>query len=100
MESLFVAAELAQTHYVERRILDTYCDDVLDLLQNLFEVFAVEHVLIHTDVEAPNADSEHCPRPCACSKLRSIGGSMRLKLLGGCHCHSSSKALAEAVVEA
>ena len=85
MESFTVAAQLAQTHYIERSILDTYGHNVLDILQNLFEVFVVEHVLTHTDVEAPNADSEHCPRPCACSKLRSIGGSMRLKLLGRCH---------------
>ena len=39
VQTLTVAAELAQVHDVESRVLDTGCDDVLDLLQIVFAFF-------------------------------------------------------------
>ena len=59
MESFTVAAQLAQTHYIERSILDTCDHNVLDISENLLAAFVLEHCLHHTEVEAPNADSEH-----------------------------------------
>ena len=54
-----MTAQLAETHYIERTILDACDHNVLDVSENSWVVFVLEHCLRHTEVEAPNADSEH-----------------------------------------
>ena len=61
--------------------------DALDLVFNcfFFAAFTGEHVLIDTDIEAPNADPGHLPHQRASFKLRSIGGSTKLRSIGESH---------------
>ena len=63
VESSLVAPELAQVHDVESTVLHARCDDDLDLAQVLSDAFTAEHVLIDTNIEAPNAESGRAPRP-------------------------------------
>ena len=63
VETFLVAAELAQVHDVESTVLHARCDDVLDLAQVSSALFTAEHVLIDTNIEAPNAENAHAPRP-------------------------------------
>ena len=76
-QAFFVAAKLAQVHDVETTVLDTCYDDVLDFVEILFNLLAFKHVLIYTDIEAPNADARHLLYPRHIYKLSSIEDGKR-----------------------
>ena len=79
-----MAAKRAHVHDVETAVLDTCYDDVLDLVENLLNLFAFKLALLHTDIEAPNADARHLHSPRHIFKLSSIGdGRKAMRTVGG-----------------
>ena len=78
-QSLKVAAELAQVHDMEIALLDTCCNDLLDLPHGLPTALAGEHALGYTYIEAPNAEFAHRFGPDS-SKLRSIARGLHERM--------------------
>ena len=76
-QAFLMAAKLAQVHDVETTVLDTCYDDVLDFVEIMLNLSAFKLVLVHTDIEAPNADARHLLYPRHIYKLSSIEDGKR-----------------------